>query len=92
MKKYLIISLILVYPGCVCCQESTFSHEIVNIAEQLASDEADQEMVNLYLEQLYELRENPVSINTADETELSRLFFLTAFQVRSLADHIIKKG
>ncbi|MBN2632458.1 MAG: hypothetical protein JXR66_02805, partial [Bacteroidales bacterium] len=28
----------------------------------------------------------------ADETELSRLFFLTAFQVRSLADHIIKKG
>ena len=92
MKKNLITILILVFPGCLYCQEKILSGEILNIAEELASDENDQETVNLYLEQLYELRENTVKINSSDETELSRLFFLTAFQIRSLADHITHKG
>jgi len=34
------------------------------------------------------LVENPVKINSADEPEISRLFFLTDFQVKALADHV----
>jgi len=46
----------------------------------------------LYNEQLYELIENPVNINSADEPEISRLFFLSDFQVKALADHVNNTG
>jgi hypothetical protein len=69
------------------------NNEIIsNIAEELAEEENDPEAATLYLEYLNELTENPVKINQADENELSRLFFLSDFQVKSLADHIRRTG
>jgi hypothetical protein len=38
------------------------------------------------------LKESPVQINSGDEKEISRLFFLTEFQVMVLADHVRKNG
>lgn len=46
----------------------------------------------MYNEQLYELIENPVNINSADEPEISRIFFLSDFQVKALADHVNNTG
>ena len=46
----------------------------------------------LLLEQLSDLREEPVRINCGDEKEIARLFFLSEFQVRLLADHIRRNG
>ena len=44
------------------------------------------------LEELAGLKESPVNINSGDENEISRLFFLTDFQVLVLADHVRKNG
>jgi len=62
---------------------------IASIAEELADDETDQEAVEIYVERLHDLNEDPVRINSADEAELSRLFFLTDFQIKSIADTFI---
>ena len=61
---------------------------IISIAEELASDESDPEAVATYIERLYELAENPVRLNSSDENEISRLFFLSDFQVKILVDYV----
>ena len=43
-------------------------------------------------DKLSELEERPAVINSGEEDEIARLFFLTEFQVRVLADYIKKKG
>jgi len=48
--------------------------------------------VSFLMERLSELEERPVAINSGDEEEIARLFFLTEFQVRVLADYVAKKG
>lgn len=73
------------------CQEINQS-DITDIAEDLVKEETNPEAATKFLEQLHELSENRVKLNTADETEISRLFFLSDFQVRSIADHIKTTG
>lgn len=74
------------------CQNEILPETIINIAEDLASDETDPEAVSIFIERLEELAEKPVNINSADESEISRLFFLSDFQVRALKNHIISSG
>jgi hypothetical protein len=74
------------------CQETDLSEIIVSIAEDLASDENDPEAVSAYIDRLHELAEEPVRINSADEEELSKLFFLSDFQVKALADYSHSSG
>lgn len=91
--KFFLSILILsftYYP--VFCQDEKLSDIILNTAEQLAADEDDHEIVTLFIENLHELAEKPVMINTADESELSRLFFLSEFQLKALPDHIRETG
>jgi hypothetical protein len=73
-------------------QETKLSEEILNIAEELAADESDPEIAELYIEQLHELIENPVMINSGDEAEISRLFFLSEFQVKAIKDYVQTSG
>ena len=73
-------------------QKGQISDFITSIAEELADNDTDPEAAGIYLEKLYELTEKPVNLNSADETELSRLFFLTDFQVKALADYIKTSG
>jgi hypothetical protein len=73
-------------------QDEKVSDIISSIAEELADDETDPEAAAIYTEKLYELIEKPIRINSADESELSRLFFLSDFQVKALADYIHSTG
>ena len=73
-------------------QDERVSEIIASIAEELADDETDAEGAATYIEKLYDLIERPVNLNSADETELSRLFFLTDFQIKALADYIKTSG
>lgn len=73
-------------------QEEKISDIISSVAEELADDESDPEAVAVYIEKLHDLNEDPVIINSADGPELSRLFFLTDFQVKSLEDYIHYSG
>ncbi|MGE5418951.1 MAG: hypothetical protein ACM3UT_02150 [Chloroflexota bacterium] len=73
-------------------QESKLSDIITSIAEELAADDSDPEAIELYVERLSDLSEDPVDLNSADESELSRLFFLTDFQIKALADYSHSSG
>jgi hypothetical protein len=92
--RFIIFSIVINISVLVDCfpQNENTSELIILIAEELAAGESDQEAINLYIEQLHELTENPVKINSADESELSRLFFLSDFQVKSLSDYISRSG
>jgi Helix-hairpin-helix motif len=73
-------------------QNKNLSEIIPDIAEQLAEDEPDPSAAELFVERLQELSEKPVKINTAEESEISRLCFLSDFQVKAIIDHIKKSG
>jgi hypothetical protein len=92
MKKNFCILLLISIPVCSFSQEKNISNIITSIAEELAAGENDAEAVETYIERLQELSENPVRINSSDEEELSRLFFLTDFQMKALADYIHSSG
>ncbi len=92
MKKYILIIAFILFPSGSFSQEENISEIIASIAEELADDETDTEAAELYTERLYDLIEKPVRINSAEESELSRLFFLTDFQVKALADYIHSSG
>ncbi len=76
----------------IYAQESRVSDIITSIAEQLAEEDSDPEAVELYVDRLSDLAEDPVNLNSADETSLSRLFFLTDFQIKALADYSHSTG
>ena len=92
MIKSKIIFLLLFIPMIGLSQETKLSESIISIAEELATDEDDPEAVSTFIEKLHELAENPVRINSSMEDEISRLFFLSDFQVKALADYAHSSG
>jgi hypothetical protein len=89
-KAGVVFIMILASP-CLC-QEIKTGDIIASIAEELAADEDDPAAINSFSEQLFELYEDPVRINTSDTRALQRLFFLTDFQVSALGDYVRTKG
>lgn len=73
-------------------QDLKLTEAIISVSEQLAEDESDPEAAAMYIEKLHELAENPVRVNSSDETEISRLFFLSDFQIKALADYSHSTG
>jgi hypothetical protein len=93
MMGKIAVIFILIFPfGYATCQETKLSDRIFAIAEELAADESDPTAAELFTEWLFELTQDPVIINSGDETEISRLFFLTDFQVSVLADYVKTTG
>ena len=74
------------------CQDSKLSETITSVAEELAADDFDPEAASAYIERLQELVENPVMLNSSGEDEISRLFFLSDFQVKALVDYSHSSG
>ncbi len=83
------VIIITLLPGRLLCQEENQS--IKESVEEILALYEDADPAAM-LEELEELKVSPVIINTGDEKEISRLFFLTEFQVMVLADHIKKNG
>jgi len=83
----------MLFPGeSALCQEIKVSEVIITIAEQLAAAESEPDALTLYIERLHELAEDPVTLNSGNETEISRLFFLSDFQIKAAADYIHSSG
>jgi hypothetical protein len=89
IRTLLAVMIVLLHPDLSRCQEQNAA--IMEAAEEILalSDEAD---LSSLLEELADLKESPVHVNNGDENEISRLFFLTEFQVMVLADHVRKNG
>jgi hypothetical protein len=92
MKQILTLLILLLSFPSAFSQERQAPTGLSEIAEELAADENEPEAVTSFLDRLYELEENPVNINSGDENELSRLFFLTDFQVKVLLDYTRTSG
>ena len=92
MQKCLVIFFLIPIQTYCYCQEITLSERIINIAENLANDEEDPESVSVFIDRLQDLTENPVKINSSNETEISRLFFLSDFQVKALSEYTHTTG
>jgi hypothetical protein len=91
MIKLLLIPIFLLSTK-IFCQEINLPETIIQIGEELAADESDPEAAATYIEKLYELAEYPVEVNSTNEDEISRLFFLSDFQVKALADYAHASG
>lgn len=89
IKFYIIFSI---FSQSGYCQVANLPEVIVNIAEDLAGSDSDDEAAASYTDRLYELAENPVDLNSGSEKEISRLFFLSDFQVKALADYTLSSG
>jgi hypothetical protein len=92
MSKYFIISILFLSQLISFGQETKLSEAIVSIAEELASDDSDPEAASTFIEKLNELAENPIKLNSSEEVEIARLFFLSDFQVKVLADYAHTSG
>jgi hypothetical protein len=92
IAKYLLIALFFLHFGKACSQSEKLSEIIISVAEELASDDSNPEAVSTYIDRLQELTENPVKLNSTGEAEISRLFFLSDFQVKALADYAHSSG
>ena len=90
--KYIITVLPFYITFSVSGQESNLTEVISSIAEDMTDNDSDPETITLFVEQLQELSMNPVKINTGDESEISRLFFLSDFQIKSIADYVKSSG
>jgi hypothetical protein len=87
-----LLLIIIVDSTNLYCQPEKLKEFIASTAEELAADESDPEAASDYIEKLYDIAENPVKLNSADESEISRLFFLSDFQVKVLADYVRTSG
>lgn len=89
LRASLIIWCIALPPGFLLCQEANTG--FTESVEEILALAEDYDPASL-LEELSELKESPVIINSGDEKEISRLFFLTEFQVMVLASHVRQNG
>ena len=89
-----IISILIIFflSIRIYSQEIPVQDVISAVAEELAADESNPEAAEIYVELLNDLAEDPVQINSKDNSELERLFFLSTFQIRSLADYTVSTG
>ena len=95
-KRFIINSILIIIFNTsqlfVYGQSEKLSDNITEIAEELASDDSDPEAVTTFIDWLQELSEDPVKVNSSSEDEISRLFFLSDFQVKALADYTHSTG
>jgi hypothetical protein len=92
MSRYLLVIGMVLCHDLLYCQDAGLSELITGIAEELAEDDSEEEEIAAYIDRLNELAENPVKINSGNPEEISRIFFLTDFQVKLLADYISTTG
>ncbi len=86
----LLISLLLCRAG-LSAQVASSERIIERIAANLGGDAAVHDLTYL-AERLSDMTENRVAINSASREELSELFFLTPWQIETLARHIERTG
>ncbi|MFO7575531.1 MAG: hypothetical protein R6W67_10300 [Bacteroidales bacterium] len=93
MKLLRVMAISLGATLCLWCaaQEQRLLPVISKIVNEMA-EETGEENAELLTELLFDLAAEPVLINSGDSSEISRLFFLTPFQVSTLASYIRNTG
>lgn len=92
MLKTRITIIYLFYAISLFSQEKRIAEQITAVAEEIASYENEPLLTEVFAEMLNELAEDRVKINSGEENELRRLFFMSEFAVKSLADYVKNSG
>lgn len=87
-----VLSAALTVPFTVKGQTEDLNEFIVTMAEELAGDESGTGSLEEFTDRLHELSGEPVAINSNDRGELERLFFLSDFQLKVIADYSSEYG
>jgi len=93
IRRLFCFYLLSLFAVCnVYCQTDSFSNKsIIEIARAISSEEDDADIEELY-NQLIDLWNNPININTANAEELSKIPFLNEFQIFSIIEQRKKSG
>lgn len=91
LRLHLIAAALVISLHCLQAQDHLSGH-IINMLEDIALSSGEDMQAADYAEAITRLADDPVSINSGNISEIKRLFFLTVFQVHSLADYTTKHG
>lgn len=93
-RNYLSLIQILLYISTLnmFAQKNSIQEIISSITEEIASLDENSPDIESLSDRLYELADDPVKINNANEKEIGRLFFLSSFQINAIISYIRKKG
>lgn len=95
VKLFISCALIIVFifPSLTAnAQSEKLTETLTQVAEDLADDDTDPEAIAVFTDRLHELADEPINVNSSNENELSRLFFLSDFQIKSLLDYVHTSG
>ncbi len=90
--KLILILLFVCWMFSVSAQETGADKIIESIIEGHLANIKPGTDVGLIIEDLEELAENPININSTNETQLSRLYILNDIQFNKLLDYLKKFG
>jgi len=100
MLKQSVILLIVLFFTCLC----SVSAQVADTTKYSGSEEIEQQIENLaersdvemdysdWVEEINLLRQRPVNLNSGDENELRRLFFLNDLQISNLLEYTQQYG
>ncbi len=88
----LILLAALTFPIPTKGQSEDLTGFIATIAEEMAGDELGAGTLEEFTDRLHELSGDPVAVNSNDRIELERLFFLSDFQLKVIADYRSEYG
>jgi hypothetical protein len=92
IPKYIVLLFFGIIPLISNAQKSDPDKIIESIIEGQLQNLDEGTDVSLIIEDLEELTENPININSCNETELSRLYILNDIQIKKLLDYILEFG
>ncbi len=95
MKKtiiHIILIFSIAFPVFLSAQETDPQKMIEAIIESHLEDLDEETDVSLIIEDLEDLAENPVNINSTSKTELSRLYILNDIQISKLLEYVKEFG
>jgi hypothetical protein len=88
----LMMSVLFLASGFSNAQVSDIQRQTIeSLVEELISNDENLDY-SVVFENLNELIENPLSINSASESELARIPFLTSFQIKNIQNYIKSYG
>lgn len=91
-RRHIIMLVLGLFPIVSFSQESGSGKIIESIIEGHLGNLEEGTDVGLIIEDLEELAENPININSTNESQLSRLYFLDDIQINKLLNYLEEFG
>lgn len=92
VSRHIIIFFILLFPVFTMAQERIPQSMIEDIIESNIGHLEEETDVALIIEDLQDLAEHPININSCNEQDLSRLYLLNPVQIHQLLSYVVEFG